>query len=308
MLSVVGLITPVFAVIVVGYWARHSGFLTDGFWAPAEKLGYRILLPALIIDSIATNQMPANAADFGTAIVLTVLTISLPMLALRAFMRSRGKWHSGGFASVHQGSLRLNGLLAIASCVALLGDQALPLIGILVAVWVPVSNGLSVYAYVADGAETRPLKIITSVLANPMVFAVLIGGALNLLGLGPLIDSFFLFEMLGRAALPVGLLTVGAALNLAAMRRPGARVMSALVLKLLVMPMLMLAFCHWLQASPLVTAVALICSAMPSSPSGYLVARQLGGDHELMATIITAQTLVGVITVTAWASYAVSLV
>ena len=88
---------------------------------------------------------------------------------------------------------------------------------------------------------------------------------------------------------------------------PGPRIATALVLKLLAMPLLMAALCAWLEASPLVSAFAILCAAMPSSPSGYLVAKQLGGDSELMATIITFQTLVSMVTVTLWGTYAVSL-
>jgi malonate transporter and related proteins len=306
MLHVVLLILPVFALIVAGYWARHSGFLDDGFWAPAEKLGYWVLLPSLIIHGLATNELPDDGAGFGIAIAITVLSISFVMLAARRIFNLEPR----GFASVHQGSLRLNGLLAIASCIALLGPQTLPLLGILMAVWIPFSNSLSVYGFVAHkgGEGAGPVKLAVAVVKNPMVFAVIIGGGLNALGLGPFMKQFFLFDLLGRAALPVGLLAVGAALDLSSLRRPGPRVSSALAIKLLVMPALMLWLCHMLETTALVTAVALICASMPASPSSYLLAKQLDGDHALMATIITAQTLVGVVTVTLWASYGVSLV
>ena len=136
----------------------------------------------------------------------------------------------------------------------------------------------------------------------------LIGMAANALGLGPLLDRFILFELLGRAALPIGLLTVGAALDLSALRRPGPRVSAAIAMKLLVMPFAMLGLCEALDTTPMVTAIALICAAMPTSPSGYLVARHLDGDHALMATIIMAQTVLSLVSVTAWATYALSLV
>ncbi|MEM7405467.1 MAG: AEC family transporter [Pseudomonadota bacterium] len=302
MLHVVLLITPVFVLIVAGYWARHSGFLDHGFWAPAEKLGYRILLPALIIDSLATNPLSVGAGKFAIAIAITIVGMSVPMLLVR---RLAG-WAAPSFASVHQGSIRLNGLLAIAVTLALLGPETLPLLAIMVAAWVPLSNGLSVYAYVAGHGNRSPLEILSAVVRNPMVFSVLLGVALNVAGLGPFIDQFFLFELLGRAALPVGLLTVGAALNLNALRRPGPRIGASLALKLVFMPCFMMAICAWLQTPPLVTAIAVLCAAMPSSPSGYLVAKQLGGDHELMATIITAQTVTSVITVSFWGTWAAS--
>jgi malonate transporter and related proteins len=305
-LHVILLITPVFALIVAGYYARRTGFIAQGFWAPAEKLGYWVLLPALIIDSLATNKLPADAFNFALAIALTVVLMSVPMLIARRIFG----WEATGFASVHQGSLRLNGLLAIAVSIAMFGPVALPLMGVLVAAWIPLSNGLSVYAFVASDPtkDQSPLSIAIAVIKNPMIFAVLIGASLNILGIGTFIEHFFLFELLGRAALPIGLLTVGAALNVDALRRPGPRISAALALKLVVQPLIMLALCSWLATPPLVTGIAVLCAAMPSSPSGYTVAKQMRGDHELMATIITAQTILSVVTVTAWAMYASSLV
>jgi hypothetical protein len=43
--------------------------------------------------------------------------------------------------------------------------------------------------------------------------------------------------------------------------------------------------------------VAIICAAVPPASSAYILARQLGGDATLMATLITVLTLVSVFTV-----------
>lgn len=301
----IALITPVFLLILAGYWARHSGFLAEGFWAPAEKLGYWVLLPALIVDSLATNDLTNDAGTFAVIIAITIIGLSVVTFLVSRFT----SWAPGATASVHQGTVRLNGLLAIAATIALFGTETLPLLSIMVATWVPLSNGLSVYAYVrAQPGEGRSaLSILSEVVKNPMIFAVIVGMTLNLIGAGPLIDQFFLFELLGRAALPIGLLTVGAALNLAHLRSPGPRVGTALFLKLLAMPALVAWLCVFLNATPLTSAVAVLCACMPSSPSGYTIARHLQGDHELMATIITAQTVLSIVTVTAWGIYANSL-
>jgi malonate transporter and related proteins len=303
--DVAALIAPVFLLIVAGYWARASGFIAEGFWAPAEKLGYWVLLPSLIVDSLATNTLTPHAGVFALAIAITIVLLSAGLFLWRGMTG----WPATGFGSVHQGTLRLNGLLAIAVTLSLLGTQAFALIGVLVATWIPFSNALSVYGYVvtSTGPRRSGWHIAKAVITNPMVFAVIVGVVLNLLGLGPFIDHFFVFELLGRAALPVGLLAIGASLELEVLRTPGPRIAAALVLKLLAMPALMAGLCYALEASPLVSAVAVLCAAMPSSPSGYLVAKQLGGDPELMATIITLQTLVSMVTVTLWGTYAVSL-
>jgi malonate transporter len=39
--------------------------------------------------------------------------------------------------------------------------------------------------------------------------------------------------------------------------------------------------------------------SQPTSTSSYVLARQMGGDHELMAGILTTQTLLAIVTIPA---------
>ncbi len=285
---------------------KRASFVADAFWPPAEKIGYWFLLPSLIIDSLATNPLTGSAAGpFALAIAVTIIVPSALLFASRRLAGIAGS----SFACVHQGAVRLNGLLAIAICIALLGPETLPLLAIMVAAWVPLSNSLSVYGFVLYGSGQPPGagRIALEVIRSPIIFSVFIGLALNWLGAGPFIDRFIFFELLGRAALPVGLLAVGAALNVESLRALRWPVIWTTLLKLIAMPLLMTAVCRALELPPLAAAVAIICASMPSSPSGYLVARNLKGDHVLMAGIITLQTALSVITVTIFATYALSL-
>jgi len=42
--------------------------------------------------------------------------------------------------------------------------------------------------------------------------------------------------------------------------------------------------------------IVAVCSAVPTSPSSYVLARQMGGDAPLLAQIITLQTILAAIT------------
>ena len=53
MIGVVGAIAPIFLLIVAGYVFKRRGFPGDAFWAPAERLSYFVLLPALIVHTLA---------------------------------------------------------------------------------------------------------------------------------------------------------------------------------------------------------------------------------------------------------------
>ena len=306
MLVAFGLLLPVFLIIAAGYWLRQTKFLPDSFWAASEKLGYWVLLPALVIQAIATRDLSGDSTTpYIAALVVAVLLFSALVLGVGLLLRTPGT----SLGSVHQGSIRLNGLAAIAAGVALIGPETIPIVALMFAVWIPLSNGLSVYGYVllASKEPLRPCGIALEVLKNPAIFSVIVGFGLNIVGAGPLLEQFMLLELVGRAALPMGLLAGGAALDLRAALAASARVVTATGLKLVAMPLAMIGLVYYLELDPLFGAVAIICASMPTSPGGYLVAKHLGGDAPLMASIVTLQTALSLVTVTVFASYALGL-
>ena len=52
----------------------------------------------------------------------------------------------------------------------------------------------------------------------------------------------------------------------------------------------------WFGLSGANLVIVAACSAVPTSPSSYVLARQMGGDAPLLAQIITLQTIFAVIT------------
>ena len=103
-------------------------------------------------------------------------------------------------------------------------------------------------------------------------------------------------EMIGKAALPLGLLAVGASLDLADARARPEPVIVATVLRLLLMPLFVAVGAQLVGVTGIAKTAALICAAVPGASSSYILARQLGGDAPLMANITTAQTLAAMVT------------
>ena len=67
-------------------------------------------------------------------------------------------------------------------------------------------------------------------------------------------------------------------------------------LKLVVFPVLALVFVSLFGIEGANAAAAVIFAAIPASASSFVLAGQLGGDRELMAAIITSQTLAACVT------------
>jgi malonate transporter and related proteins len=66
---------------------------------------------------------------------------------------------------------------------------------------------------------------------------------------------------------------------------------------MLVFPLVAFLVCRLFALSTEMTVIAVIFSTCPTSPAGFPLAKQMGGDASLMATIISLQTALGVIAI-----------
>jgi len=297
MIGIFSALTPVFLLILLGYVIRQRSLLPDEFWAPAEKMTYFVFFPALLLSNTAKAEF--GDIDVMPMIVASTAGVTLVAIAtalLHPFMKLQGP----AFTSVFQGTIRPNVYLGIAAAVALFGDEGLTRVSVCVAVIVPLVNLLSVIILLRHAGETGKapdwLQTLGMVARNPLILACLGGTALNVgdVGLPPLIGPFL--EILGRASLPIGLLAVGAGLDLAAARRAHRWVSLTSAIKLLILPGLTYAFCLLMGVDQMTMVVTVMYASLPVSATSYVLARQLGGDTSLLAGVITATTIAAAIT------------
>ena len=132
-------------------------------------------------------------------------------------------------------------------------------------------------------------------IGNPLILACLSGIGLNLSGIGLPWGSAAVLDILARAALPLGLLAVGAGLQIEGLNRPGLLAATS-SLKLLALPALAGTLCWLFNPGRLETAVLVTFTALPGASTAYILARQLGGDAALMAAIVTVETALALLT------------
>lgn len=294
-------LVPVFTVIVLGYGLSRGRFVEDGFWPAAERITFYVFFPALLVASTAkANLAGLDAGAVGLALLGAIAIVVAIARALRRPLRLNGP----AYSSLIQSAIRPNVYVAFSAAAALFGRNGLAAISLCIAIVVPAVNVISVYALVRHGARADAnaaaaqewRRIGAGVAANPLVLACAVGFALNLSGVGlpPLIGP--LLEILGQASLAVGLLAVGAGLDLKALRDAGPGVAAAALLKLAVLPLLAWLLALALGLSGVALAAVVTTAAVPVSASAYVMARQMGGDAKIMAGAITATTLAALIT------------
>lgn len=285
---------PVFALLLLGFLARRSGFPGEDFWQPAEKATYYVLFPALLVERLANAQLAGDDSIRLAALVVVVLVMAaLFCCACKPLLRLTVP----AFTSFFQGSVRFNTYVALAVTAALHGSEGIVLAAVITAVMIPLLNLFSVLAFALTSEQAfSPRQLLMTLARNPLILACLLGIALSLSGAALPLGVTSVLELLGRMALPMGLLAVGAGLDLRALRGGGRALVAASLIKLLFLPLLAFALAGLWQLDLLTTSVVVIFAAVPTATSAYILARQMGGDAELMAGIITAQTMISMLT------------
>lgn len=300
-------LAPVFLLIVLGFFLRRSAFFGAGaggeaFWAAADRLTYFLLFPALIVHTLALSDLTEIAvAGMAGALALPVLLLAAVLVLTRPHLQATCGIDGPGYTSVFQGSIRPNTYVGLASALILYGSAGLTLAAVAVVTLVPLVNLLSATVLARHGANRHAGvdALLFLVARNPLIIACALGLVLNVTGIGLPSFSSPLLDLLGRAALTLGLLSVGAGLDLKAARRSGAALWIAAACKLALLPLLTASLLHQFEVEGVTAAVAVLFAALPTSATSFVMARQLGGDHTLMASIISIETPAAAVTIPA---------
>ena len=283
-------LAPIALIIALGWALKRADFPGDGFWSPAERLTYFVFMPSLIVVSLA--RAPVTVLDIAPMVGVLVTSLVLAaaaMLALRARLSADGP----AFTSLFQGAVRGNIYAGMACAAALYGKPGLTLAAVAVAAVVPTVNLMSVAVLSCYAAE-KPAdwRAVAGAMArNPMILSCVIGAVLNLTGIGAPGALGAGLDILGHAALAVGLLCVGASMSFSGLGRARHGIALACAVKLLGLPMVAALGCALAGVSGVAAGVVILFAAAPSASSAFILARQMGGDSELMAQTVAASTL-----------------
>lgn len=293
--EVISALAPVFILIGLGWAARAGRIATPEAFGAVNRFGYLVLYPAFLFTMVTSADFSRDDAQPFLLGVLSGFAVMIVLgLALRLFFRGDGP----AFTSVFQGSLRWNGFPLLAAATALYGERGLQLIALAFGPLVFMVNIASVMVLAHWGAAkaTSWRAVLDQIIANPLILACgagLLAQALHLTHLGPFSEAL---RLIGQAAMPIALMTVGAGLDFKALRADSVKVGVTTGIKLLVAPLVLWGAAILCGASPLAAAVAAGIGATPVAAAGYTLAREMGGDVRLMAAIITATTIVSFVT------------
>ncbi|MEE9455464.1 MAG: AEC family transporter [Paracoccaceae bacterium] len=300
MLVVIEAIIPVFTIVMLGFILRKIGFIATEFWGAVEDLCFYIFFPALLAKTMILADLAAvDASGFTLTILISTALIGAAMLALWPVLRSTIGTLPGQFTTIYQTTTRWHGFIALAIVLNLYGDQGAALIAIVFAVMIPVLQVSNILVLSAFSPTARPsiVRIAKTIVQNPIIWGITIGLAVNFSQITLWSPVLSTLDLLGRAALGAALLVLGAGLSIKAALNPSRELLIGVIGKLLFTPLVMMSVGYLFGLKGLERDVLLICAAVPTAMNGYVLARKMGGDAPLYATISTVQTVFSFLTI-----------
>lgn len=298
MITTLNAIAPIFLIIATGYLLFKTRIVEESVWSAIEHICFYLLFPFLIIRTLSRADLGSvPVIDFMTVIIVAIVGMSVLLILTQALLRKRFPQSGPSFSSIFQGATRFHGFVAIAVIGPLYGDAGVTLAALALAIMVPLLNVISVVVLSIYGhSDTRPqvVAVARKVATNPLIIACIVGLLFNWSGVPDIL--FDAIDIIGAGGLGLALLAVGAGMNLGQAAQHKMLLTIGVLTRLIGMPAIVIAMSWLVGLDGLARTVAIIAGAVPTAASAYVMARKMGGNAELMSSIVTFQVIVAFFT------------
>ena len=303
-MRIADLILPVFAVILTGGIVGYTGYLSRTLSDALIHFAYNIAMPALLIVTIARE--PSHSlinwrllVAFGGGSLLCFILVFGVMSVHSSRTLARRTMHGMAASMTNTGFVALPVLQAIYGPRAVL-PAAIATVFVAVVMFPLAVILLELGQRDARGSRTAPMVTVKHVLLNPLVISTLVGMLWSLFNLrmpGP-VSAYF--GILADALTPCALFAIGLGLSIDGLRANLVRASLLSAVKLVIMPLIVYGLSLSLGLDPLYTIAAVICAAVPTAKTVYILAGEYHCEETMVASTISMTTLVSVISLVLW--------
>lgn len=302
-MHVASLILPIFAIILSGWLAGALGYLPRTLAGPLMQFAYFLAMPALVFLTVAREPLESLlewrflVAFGGGSLICFAAVLLAARIGLRATL---GK--SAMLGAIV--SMTNTGFVALPILRALQGQR-----GVLAAAVATVFVGaimfpvLIVLLEIDQHASSRKMRagaLARQIGANPVILATLLGLLWSVSGLALPASVVTYLGILGEALTPCALFAIGLDLSINELRGHVSRYALLAALKLVAMPVVVYGLCIAVGLNRAFTIAAVICAAVPTAKSAYVLASEYDVEKASTGAAISMTTLFSIVTLLAW--------
>ncbi len=286
--------------MILGYFLRQWNIIDEHFAQVSNKFVFKICLPCMVFQDLADTDIRHNfdLNYVGFCFFATLASILAIWALARHFMPDQSM--TGAFVQgSYRSSAAILGIAFIQNIYGFSGMAPLMIIGS-----VPLYNIFAVVILTFESSHTQKKGQIRSacigVARNPIIIGIVLGLIASCFNLDfpHMVDQSI--HNLAVLASPLALLAIGATFE---GRKAIAKLKPTVIascLKLVVLAAIFLPVAVWLGFRDQKLVAIIIMLASPCTPTSYIMAKNMGGDDVLAASIVVTTTLFSSITLTAW--------
>jgi hypothetical protein len=298
MLSLLGVVLPVFALLAAGYGARRFGLVGDRTGDGLSDFVFTLAVPCLLFRTLARADLP-TVAPWGYWMsyfigVVVVWTLAM-LLARRVFARTGAAAVACGFASAQSNTV----LVGIPVILQAFGDAAAVPIALLLAVHLPLT--MTAATLLAEGRRASAAAILFKLATHPILVGIMLGLLARPVAGALPAPVWSTINLLAGAAIPCALIGLGIALHRYGLSGGVALPVTLSALKLGLHPAIVFVLATFVFAMPPVwAAVAVLFAACPCGINAYLFAERYRDGMAETSSALALSTLAAVFTLMGW--------
>jgi len=287
--------------MMAGYFLRrYTKLLDNTFAAYLNDYVFKIAAPIQLFKNLSESDFHSvwDGKIVLFCFVISVLSIFI-MLGLSFLLREkslRAEFTQAGY----RGSQALLGSALMLNIYGDIGSLALGIIGA-----VPVYNvaAVAVLTLMApDGKLNRKTlgRAVFGILKNPLILGIAAGLLWSVLNIPQPAMLRQCVSSLAATTVPMGLLALGASVDLKKAVNCWKPSVVCTLFKLVLFPLIFLPLAVWLGFRGEMLTMLLIVMASPTTVAAFSMARSLGHEGVLSASVVMLTTVCSAFTLTGW--------
>jgi malonate transporter len=146
----------------------------------------------------------------------------------------------------------------------------------------------------------RSFLLVKQIVLNPLVLSTALGLAWAIAGWPIPAPIATYMNLLAAALTPCALFAIGLGLSVEDVRSSLRASIVLAAVKLMIMPLTVYGLCVALGLGPLYTIAAVVCAAVPTAKTVYILAGEYKIEEALVAATVSLTTLLSVVTLLGW--------
>lgn len=320
----VNAVLPIILLILIGYFLKRINLLPNTFWKMANKLCFKLCLPAMLFINIYNVSNISGIIEQWRIVLYSVIAITLVFflgLLFVIFFVKDSKQKGVILQCVFRSNFAIIGV-SLAESLSNGKSEPVALAAVISAISIPLFNvlaiiSLSIFVKDENSNKIKVSDIVLKIIKNPLIIGVFLG--ILALGIRALLsinreealftiknNISFLYTTINNLKLmasPLALIALGGDFTFSAVSKLKKQIIYGVLGRVVVTPILCLTIAYFINKNNLFNVSNAVCFpalialfGTPVATSSAPMASEMGNDEELAGQLVVWTSVASVFT------------